>query len=887
MSPKPPQEPETPQSTASTEPKTKVFHASPELIASVNALKISVSSRFLSGIGDSRQITITALDANGQPLDISNLPLEYHSSRPQDFQITPQGQLTALVDFGYSEIQVTLPGTSASASLLFSVTASNLGGSTFSPPLPTPTPTATPLPPPSLDAVAGTAYQIGMNVSVSGTRLDTIKKITVDGVVAPLLAQSPTSIQFQIPAGAVAGALVLQGSENNLQAQLNLSNRVWFVHDTASGNNTGASWADAFTQLQSALALAKPTDEVWLAKGSYRPSNTGDRTAHFMVPAQVRLYGGFAGSETVLASRNIAANESILSGDLNKDDVYGALPFGNPSDNSINILRHGDAALIDGVVIEGGYANTTSDLPSPRGAGLYTGNQSLTLRNTIFRNNYSVDRGGAWYKEGGNQELSLVSFLRVAGTGGGGGGIYNNAGNLNLLHVSFDTCQANGAGGGGIYNNSTAASLSISDSSFNACQANGGGGAGIRSTGGTLTLTRVNFTNNKATGAGGSAIYAPNNSSLQLTDVSASNNSHSLGTFNISSGTLTAVKLNLKDNTATSPGGGIYASSSNLNISQSSFDNNKSTSVGGGIYVTGVNTFTLANTILKNNTATSPGGGLYLSGSTQADITDCTFELNKSQSNGGGMYFTGTQLNLLRTLYQQNQATFPGGGAYINATKLNLSDSRILNNISQNIGGGMYLSAGTFMALDKLMVVGNQATLSGGGLYLAGSGSPVISRSAFANNSSAAEGGGLANNAGNLQLQQVSFSENTGTAGHAIHMGSGNLNLRNSIVWDNEANPINLQTNLLTSLYSVLRDLGSYTLQAGSTGNVATDPAFLAIADPDGADNLYFSADDGLSLTVGSAALNLDSSGTNPLTQDITGRAYSGNPDAGAYELIP
>ncbi len=96
----------------------------------------------------------------------------------------------------------------------------------------------------------------------------------------------------------------------------------YYVNDDATGNNDGSSWQDAFTDLQSALNVAVYGDEIWVAEGTYIPTvdPNGDpnpvwlRYRTFFLRSGIKLYGGFAGTETSIEERNIAAHPAVLSG---------------------------------------------------------------------------------------------------------------------------------------------------------------------------------------------------------------------------------------------------------------------------------------------------------------------------------------------------------------------------------------------------------------------------------------------------------------------------------------------------------------------------------------------------------------------------------------------
>ncbi|MCG2761442.1 MAG: hypothetical protein L6407_09555, partial [Candidatus Delongbacteria bacterium] len=87
------------------------------------------------------------------------------------------------------------------------------------------------------------------------------------------------------------------------------------VYVTESGNGTmnGTSWENALPgdSLQTAISNSQLGDEVWVAKGTYKPNSwpnvgSGDRQKHFAISNG--LYGGFNGTETGISQRNIKNN---------------------------------------------------------------------------------------------------------------------------------------------------------------------------------------------------------------------------------------------------------------------------------------------------------------------------------------------------------------------------------------------------------------------------------------------------------------------------------------------------------------------------------------------------------------------------------------------------
>lgn len=226
----------------------------------------------------------------------------------------------------------------------------------------------------------------------------------------------------------------------SLQAQ-----SIFYVNQAVSGGQqNGANWANAFSDLQQALALANYGDEVWVAKGQYFPTASTNRTISFVWKNGVKLYGGFAGTESNLSERDYELNETILSGNI-----------GGPegTDNSYHVMYGAgldSTSVLDGFTITHGIAN--GDEPpstNERGGGLllessFNGSISAPqITNCRFANNYAQYGGGvycAW--DGGNLlnpvfKNCIFDSNRVLFSGGG---LYKAGPGLSYKPYVFEQC---------------------------------------------------------------------------------------------------------------------------------------------------------------------------------------------------------------------------------------------------------------------------------------------------------------------------------------------------------------------------------------------------------------------------------------------------------------
>ncbi len=233
---------------------------------------------------------------------------------------------------------------------------------------------------------------------------------------------------FRVEGGGLISFVIAREIEGSLGPVL-------FVDGSMAGSGTGGSWADALNDLEEALSLAADApgavSEIRVAGGTYRPSartDSGDcRTATFSLINGVAIRGGYRGCPggDCLGGdpdeRNLAAYESVLSGDINT--------LGVASDNSYHVVvadgSIDDTAntVLDGFTITEGNANGGPH-EDDRGGGVACSGGSPTITHCrVVGNAASQSGGGVCCADGSG--AAIVNCVIVGNTAGFiGGGIW-------------------------------------------------------------------------------------------------------------------------------------------------------------------------------------------------------------------------------------------------------------------------------------------------------------------------------------------------------------------------------------------------------------------------------------------------------------------------------
>ena len=421
--------------------------------------------------------------------------------------------------------------------------------------------------------------------------------------------------------------------------------QIIYVAPNASGS--GSSWAEATGDLRATLNSALPSTQIWVKKGTYYPVNCttcdfSKRDTKFSIPNGVKLYGGFAGTETAISERDIDGHPTYLSGDIDQDGTLANNSFTVVYTSNVSSLTE-----IDGFIITGGNASdSTFSLGSRQnsGAGWFNSgstnsfNSSPVVRNCRFENNYAWGFGGGMVNDGSFAGSSLTAYI-----------------NCNFVGNSSR------AGGGAIFNSGTFSGgcspffLSCFFTNNECTESDGGAVFNIGSENGTCkpSFTQCTFLENNAFHDGG-AVYnfgKTGNSSPYFTDCIFENNIgkeggaiYNDGTFSgFSSAEITDCQF-INNRSYGGDGGAIYNSgflgTCNPELMACLFENNESQFAGGAIFNNGVEG--ACNPIITNcrfteNRAITYGGVMYnqgKSGHASPVITNCLFSENLALSAG-------------------------------------------------------------------------------------------------------------------------------------------------------------------------------------------------------------------------------------------------------------
>ncbi len=493
-----------------------------------------------------------------------------------------------------------------------------------------------------------------------------------------------------------------------LQAQI-------YVNAGATGANDGTSWDDAFTDLTEAIDSSMTGDQIWVAAGTYLPRVVDEDStgAFFTFPHDLELYGGFAGTETMLSERDPDTNETILSGDHADNDINNNFAD-NRGDNSYHVMWLTDtvtvATIIDGLTFRNGNTAPAEGSGNDRRGGAILAYGAAQITNCYFTQNYGYFGGAVYPRGSGATEVLIEDCVFENNQGRSGGAIYINSPGGTITNCMFEGNLAT-AFGGGIYNN-VSGGATVSDCMFlnNSADANRGGG--VYNTGSPSTYLNCTFDGNLAENSSGGAFQVRNSDDNPVYTVTVMNCDfmNSVATFGGAVGcydggsVLDMSNCTFDGNTSANVGGALSNAFGATSLVDSCTFINNSSSFGGALYSQNDSShLTITNSVINFNTATDNGGAIAMSGDddplTETPLAELHLENviisgNSSIQQAGGLNISNTNATIISTLFEFNVTNEGAGGAIsFNAsdsitTEYLIMNSTLVNNIGLGAGIG-------------------------------------------------------------------------------------------------------------------------------------------------------------------------------------------------------
>ena len=466
-----------------------------------------------------------------------------------------------------------------------------------------------------------------------------------------------------------------------LLSSFTLTAQTIYVNASASGNNDGTSWADAYTNLQTALDNAGASD-IWIATGTYSTSAVGsDTMAVYAVRSATNLYGGFSGTESSLDDRDITANPTILSGDINGDDVAGDLE-NNRSDNSFHVL-YIDSLLtgpivIDGLTFSGGQTSATDNsVLFNRAGGGIIGLSPVLVRQCTFTNNFGRSGGGIYLLMDANGSvIEDCLFEGNASNSQSAGIMFNTLSNTQVNNCVFTNNQTNR----GVIYPLFSDNVMVSDCEFIENSNIDGFSAGIFNWQPTnFKISGCTFTDNDALNGGAIFVNASQVASMNPQNYIIEN-------------------CTFSGNRATDFGGGsLYIFSASMNIEDCTFEEANIPGSGGFCFFTGDNkVIDIKNTAFRDCSINGWGAAHTCYGENSIfNVSNCSY-IDNSALNLGGAINAGflAVVNIDSCYFESN--TGGNGGAVSSqndSTEVHITNSEFISNAAGGGSGGALSAA--------------------------------------------------------------------------------------------------------------------------------------------------------------------------------------------------
>ncbi len=673
----------------------------------------------------------------------------------------------------------------------------------------------------------------------------------------------------------IQGAHVDIGADESDGTQWNMLPTIMHVSSRGSDTNDGLTWPTAKKTVQAGIDSISGGGEVWVEAGVY--------TERITMHPSIDLYGGFAGTESVLADRNRKINITVLDGQNGGATV------------TAQYMTRGET--LDGFTIRNGRPGISLSYSSMRitnniicgnnnmqgsGGGIYCANGSPTIAyNRITANNASS--GGGIYID--TCTGAAIANNSITGNSAlDGGGIYTSLYTSCLIANNVISYNGASSAGGGIYNSYS--SLNVISNTIGKNSANYGGGIYQIA----YTSTPVSNLSNNIIAHNTSGIYKSKNGSMNLNyNCVYGNASYNYSGVTDPSGTNGNIAVNpafastqygdlhIQPNSpCIDAGDDILAQSISQDIDDqprvqgahvdigadesdgmewSILPTTMHVSPNGNDMDDGLTWETAKKTVQAGLNSIIGGGEVWVAAGV---YKECIFMRPIISLYGG---FVGTESalserdpktnltvldgqkagNVVSALALNDNETIDGFvirngiiGVYVNNSAISVNNNTIYNNNSSNCGGGIHWEHGT-PSISSNIIKSNYAPNGGGGIYLRSCTSGLITGNVISGNNGNAYGGGIYVSSAMVYMINNTILRNIAYSGGGIqYYGNSTAGkLIDNIVAFNSSG-VYIESGTLTvsnncAYGNIAYNYNGITDPMGTNVNISVDPMFTRV----------------------------------------------------------
>jgi hypothetical protein len=506
--------------------------------------------------------------------------------------------------------------------------------------------------------------------------------------------------------------------------------------------------------------------------------------------------------QSIFQNNTVSHSGGAISVEFSTVSIYNSLFVGNScGDETLPSSSYSGGAIHDvGSRMSFNKVQFISNIAYGTGGAISLTSENGLFENCEFLSNEALDGGALMLSDGSYQLLDCLvngNKANVLVTSGNGGGIYVSHSTIVVERLECTENQA--IVSGGCFYLTTNFSLSCQDCQLldNKAGTSVGSGGAISAIGRSpyqpslsLSGNSCNISSNSGASGGGIA------SSLTILTarnclISSNTGVSGGGIYLQSMHTVDLQQLQLVNNVASGPGGGIFSIATDLLIKDSQVNLNQAmgSQSGGGLYLGSQSTLYLESVTLSGNSA-GTASTLLATDSSRIYLNNSSVFDNIARQSGTMYIRSFSQLSVTNSTFVDNIGGATAGVAYCTSYSVcSFSSCSFSSNLALTYGGVVVVDLWAEVSFLNCVLSDNEGREAGGSLYATTYGQLILENVTVSGSSSVGKGGvAFLSTFGSMKISNSDLNSNSAAIGGAIHAEfNADFDLRNVSMIDNYA----------------------------------------------------------------------------------------------------